>query len=1369
MDVPRPVAASPESGHQHLYHHQAHHDSRSPPAPTPPPSRAPPTTTTTTTTTQQQRQQPHSTSPSAHPFLLPYKRSQRPSWSCTECARRKIKCDKQIPCASCIKRGCPERCHLEGSAPVVAAGPQTPQARPPHSTPKAEPFGPSPLASSSAATSTPLAQHASGSYHDSIVHTDGEASGSVRRRKPSRTSSDATSAAGAASDRRGGLVKSAAAASTAWHGSPPDPYFAPRADADPRSPSPSHALPSAGPLERIRKQLDRIEARLGALEARDASAGDLHARIQDVEEVISLLGERRSSWERSRAQLPLDRSTGDGEALHYGNRSPSQRRPGAGIPTSDRESSPPNSRRASRIGAASSDGVHLDGSRGPLQSYDDEADRHGLDHAHVRSPGSAAQRRLSDEEVEAWRENRNAELAAEDAATALEFFALGKDRRHGIIATGAEAEVQVGSDGEPSPELAMAPRQAQSAHDDGMADEMRPRTSPSAHRDVQDEGRDAASTDRLDRLRLRLPYAVDLSEPLQIRLDAVFRRLGGGLLPSNIAAHPTTRTLPDSMASFALSPASIRAIVKMARDIGAWQHCCVHFPTFEREVDAFLDIVLDDSGDDHESQGGKVAELAKEAWSVIDPAWLSLFFVVCSIAIHQMSADECRECGVESGERQGQLASTLLNMGMEALSLAEYLVRPSVYCCQTIAILCVAGHNICGSDLLTSLLAIGIKTGQTLNLHALGRPARILEESMAKRSRLLARERQDGPHGSDGDTRNAGECARGASCRVKGESERHFAAWKKRIVDLEVGKRVWWAFTQQDYFAIPYRGCFSIFEGQYDTPLPHNCSDEDLEHGKLVNRDVSELTVASKQRYTCHVAKIVCDFFQDLNRSQGTVDFSLVQHHERRLREVTDKFTTSCLRTSRPYYGDESPLPAYATVMQHYLFISVHHKIIVMHRAFLSRRISAADRQLSHDASIETARAILQQLERGLGMGPSEGDRLDLRSSAHGGALWTIPYHAVAAATILALDMLRACKTSCEAHNDEGAAEERKRARRDEVKRALHALSSFTAKSAIAQRGCQLLIGLLDEAKRWDDKRGREGKRKGPDRPADGEAEEGRAAGTPNKRAKGNVSDGVAGTESHLRAPFLPFSPTNNANGNHPGSLSSHDDRRTARGQLPWPQQARRQRRSTTADAGPSTVAARFGQSYGFGSSGLNPLAGDATSHNSFLKGLSPFPSTMQNEYTDLFNSRSIDGAAEPFAFYGGSSIANGPDLLDASPSSVATTTAMSPHQLFSNGGDPSARRGIEASAGALDTGLRPVAAQPGQPSEHGAPHLGPHEPPGSHGTRPLQPTAMMDFGMVSEQQLSQILPALESMPDVWRLFDGTLGSNLVEFQENGF
>jgi hypothetical protein len=70
---------------------------------------------------------------------------------------------------------------------------------------------------------------------------------------------------------------------------------------------------------------------------------------------------------------------------------------------------------------------------------------------------------------------------------------------------------------------------------------------------------------------------------------------------------------------------------------------------------------------------------------------------------------------------------------------------------QAIAILTLCGHNVCESDLLSSLLAVGIKTAQTLGLHSLA--------------------------GREGDP-----------------------------IELELGRRVWWGLVQEDWFAIPFRG-----------------------------------------------------------------------------------------------------------------------------------------------------------------------------------------------------------------------------------------------------------------------------------------------------------------------------------------------------------------------------------------------------------------------------------------------------------------------------------------------------------------------------------------------------------------------------------
>ncbi|KAN0065910.1 hypothetical protein ACQY0O_001043 [Thecaphora frezii] len=1255
---------------------------------------------------------PSSASPPVQPFLLPYKRSQRPSWSCTECARRKIKCDKKIPCSSCIKRNCPERCRLEGTTAALVVA---------NSTPVVEPVAT--LPHSSAATQyAKVAPHPES--HPDPNSANGDSTngyGGRRSRQSSRTAS------------YGAVAKSSPR--QVGQGLPGD-YYAATKQPHVHSPAslvtPSQAASAQGPLERIRQQLSRIEERLAHLESRDASIGNVHARIQDVEEIISLMGDERISWEKRRNRhLYADEVVG---AVH---------------PDTHRTASEPRRSHSQEGSSPYKNGATTHRERSPTakNSFEERSRCPGSATAAAEQTTAArlSERRMSDEEIEAWRGNRNAELAAEDAATALEFVALGKDRRQGLIMAEVEAEVQLGSEGEQASDSVAVPYRAKApiASAEVVSGSVPQASDQTA---VGERERFPATSHASDAIRRSFP-AIGISLSTQVKLDLIVRDFGDHVLPSNILKRPTERRVPDSIVSFALPAASIRPVIRLAKEIGAWQHCCVHFPTFEREVEAFLVMV----GNDHHGQESPASwppgqarrghvpdEANRNAWSMIDPAWLSLFFVIVSIAIHQMCAEESRDCGIQSGERQNQLASSLLGAAMDSLSLADYLVRPSVYCCQTIAVLCVAGHNICGSDLLTSLLAIGIKTGQTLNLHALGRTSRFLEESMAKRKRLLEKEQTLLPDAGPGK-----HPARQGCCRLKDESSRQFATWKKRIVDLEVGKRVWWAFTQQDYFAIPYRGCFSIFEGQYDTPLPHNCSDEDLEDGRLINRDVCELTVASKQRYTCFVAKIVCDFFKDLNKSHGAVDLSLVLHHERRLRQVTDKFTKSCLKThqtsgisedekgkgrTNSNGNDRSGLPSYASVIQHYLFISVHHKIIVMHRAFLSRKVSPEDRQLSHEACIETARAILHQLERGLGLRPSEGEQPDLRSRAHGGALWTIPYHAVAAATILALDMLRICKNSSENEGFDEDAEEKKRVRRDEVQRAQHALSSFTSKSAIAQRGCQLLAGLLDEGKKWDDRKWANGKRKVV------EHHSLKAA----KRSKGDEpwDTKTAIGARHIRTPSQVDKSGGDIDGSSRPPAADHACREAPR--------------SPESRPGPSSLGDLAALEsadlwYSYGSNRLNPLAGDATSRtNPFIHGLSS-TSPTQVELSDLLATRPPgQGSIEAFA---------------TTPSSLSTA---SPFAFDTNVQQPPPHQ-----QGQQHQGTHPYAPTP--TFEAATPSIQPNHSHQHQHQQQQHQLWPMDLGVGTNQQLTQILPALESMPDVWRLFDGSLGSNLLEFQESGF
>ncbi|SPO28221.1 uncharacterized protein UTRI_04619_B [Ustilago trichophora] len=1132
---------------------------------------------------------PSSVGEDAKPVLVPYKRSQRPSWSCTECARRKIRCDKKVPCASCVKRGRAEHCRLEGSSYEVAG---------------------------------PSSQRLPGSpeqQSDDSRIIDGSTTPSGSRRRLS-------SAVSVQGDLK--------------------PLVQDGSDVFLRG------------LSRLQQQLDRIEQRLNQQAKQEESIEDVKARLNDVEEVISVIGENRASWTKNEV-----------------------------------ESVVANGKRAARNSV--NEHSHLTEAEGRTNAP--EFDAVG---AARLNPATELTRRSNPTLPSMQPQERNAELASTDAATTLEFLTLGKDRRRDVDFDVNSSDSEGETNHRDLPGFPGATRQTSI-------------NGSSASLHVHNTEATAAEHGTDGRSRMLKHLHRGLPARVVSRIETLLRSHPDDLPPANLLARPAVKPVTDGIKAVTLSPTAIRRTVGVAKEIGAWQHCCVHFPTFEKEVEAFVAITM--------AEKGNVDDTEYDGYRAIDPAWLSLFYVICGIAIHQMSEEEGAFCGLGAEAERSRHVSILLHAAMDSFQLADYLVKPSVYCCQTIAILCVAGHNICGSDLLTSLLAIGIKTGQTLGLHALGRTARFLEACAVQRGQVLHR---------------AGiQCEETGSCRLPDESPRQFAIWKKRIIDLEVGKRVWWAFTQQDYFAIPFSGCFSIVEGQYDTPLPHNCSDEDLEEGRLVNREVNVLTVASKQRFTCHVAKIVCDFFEDLNKTRDVPSLSLVKHHEDRLRFVTDRFK-ACLDPSRSAstQGSRAALPSFTTVLQHYLFISVQHKILVMHRAFLSRDVSAEERALSQIASIETARGVLHELERGLGLNADGDDRpqLDLQSRVHGGALWTIPYHSVAAATILALDMFQPSS-----HGSHRAL------RRQEVKRALEALGRFTRKSAIARRGCQLLADLLEEGERY-----------------------GRRPGQPRKR---KTTDGVDSVLKRIRLPedeneSQRISDVTSRNGFPAGSSTtdpvvgrSYPDDPHADKTLEASWFSHFNHGSTRSDVSSALAegtspdeehtASLPTASFGYGSSNFNPLAGNSTSRAG--NSASFHPGEAANSLSSMFMN------------------------YNSGPNSVGPAYGTSPASTLQYGGingDLDETRGSARNA----SGWRDRVDTP-----HGSEHAA------ATAQSLTNPTAQPNMSLVGnqtaannipgmnlnmpQQQLAQILPALESMPDVWKLFDGTLGQSLVAFEESGF
>lgn len=249
---------------------------------------------------------------------------------------------------------------------------------------------------------------------------------------------------------------------------------------------------------------------------------------------------------------------------------------------------------------------------------------------------------------------------------------------------------------------------------------------------------------------------------------------------SHIIPGPCSSDTPDSIKEAILLSSTVKKILKFAESHVSWQHCCVHFPDFWIEVDQFW-IALDGPLDEWIG--------SSSGWATVEPTWIALLYSIMGIAVHQMDESDANRCGLSEGNFNSRLSggyfadcdvedrlvlpNALISAAEDALHHGSFLSSPTVWTVQSIAILTLCGHNVCESDLLSSFLAIGIKMAQTLGLHNLGGTTKGIETSQ-----------MSGWSVSNGYNR-------------------------EHVIEVELGKRIWWALVQEDWFAIPFRGLWS--------------------------------------------------------------------------------------------------------------------------------------------------------------------------------------------------------------------------------------------------------------------------------------------------------------------------------------------------------------------------------------------------------------------------------------------------------------------------------------------------------------------------------------------------------------------------------
>ncbi|GAA6024107.1 hypothetical protein JCM10207_003167 [Rhodosporidiobolus poonsookiae] len=516
------------------------------------------------------------------------------------------------------------------------------------------------------------------------------------------------------------------------------------------------------------------------------------------------------------------------------------------------------------------------------------------------------------------------------------------------------------------------------------------------------------------------------------------------MAPSSTAPPPgpaptASANAPPTLAALAaLLPSRKRsdALVAFSLDRVGWQHGAVHKPTFVGECGEFFAFSSVAAGVKDEGSGGEEArekagkgegeegskpereplEAKERRARLVNPAWLALYFAVLCAGVKHMSAKDADEYGVPR-DALHPLPKLYFDASLAALHRANFLAKHSILSVQTIVILVVACQDVGGSDLVATLLAAGIRIAQHLALHRFANDA----EWEAKR-------RANG---------------------IDPASEQGI----KGLVQREVRKRLWWALAAEDWYTIPYRRAYTIFPTHFTTPPPLNIHDADLALGLSTPRPLDEPTIASKVLQAYKVAAVIRTFFESVNgfspsssssssgRTQdlGPETFEKLLEADRQIRAIIEE-GPRYLRELDWEPEDQGKSAGWMPWFRRYWIMSVSHKLLMCHRVFLGRAFRDARYGYARKAAIEAARSIIQELVRGKDLPYQD--------------VWTVPYHAISAATTIILDIFQTPSSDPDLVH-----------KRNEVAQALEELRLLDEEgnSAIAERGVKLLSTLLAE------------------------------------------------------------------------------------------------------------------------------------------------------------------------------------------------------------------------------------------------------------------------------------------------------------------
>lgn len=356
--------------------------------------------------------------------------------------------------------------------------------------------------------------------------------------------------------------------------------------------------------------------------------------------------------------------------------------------------------------------------------------------------------------------------------------------------------------------------------------------------------------------------------------------------------------------------------------------------------------------------------------------WVAFLFAVLTGSMTCLPKRTAERLGFAETEQE-TLSKRWFQAVIVCLNKADYAANHCILSVQAIATLTVSAHLLGFSNLQSIHLAAAVRIAQSLGLHRL-------------------------------------------TAEVPGSE-----------IEKESGRRVWAQLCSQDWFNIPFSETYLINPLYSRSDLPMNCHDDDV--SPLPD---SIPTVTSYNRFLHSIASIM-PRLQDGLMACNT----LFTKYEKVIK--WDKELRSLATTHRPVWLSnmvivEPAWPEFITWARQSLAISSSHKIIMIHRSFLSESFTNPAFAFTRRTCLAASKTIIKEYK----------EVIDQEACP---VLWIHQAFSVAASIILILDIFHRDHTEPEALEHLKLAE-------DTV-----VILEKCNNSMIARRGVRLLSALLKE------------------------------------------------------------------------------------------------------------------------------------------------------------------------------------------------------------------------------------------------------------------------------------------------------------------